>query len=56
MELFPLVSCILQENYVQSGAFPAFVVHLLQARKLNQQPAMAYDMGNSEELVDYKGP
>jgi len=37
VELFPLVSCILQENYVQSWAFPTFVALLLWAQKLISQ-------------------
>ena len=56
MELLPLISCFLRENYVQSWAFPAFAAISLWAQKLNQQPTVKYDMGNQEGAIDNKGP
>ena len=56
MELFPLVSCLLRENYVRSWAFPSFVAFSLRVQKLNQQSTVTNDMGNREEAIDNKGP
>jgi len=44
VELFPLVYCFLQGNYVQSWIFPAFAVFSLWAQNVNHQPAVTYDM------------
>ena len=46
----------LRENYVRSWAFPAFAASSLRAQKLNQQPAVTYDMGNIEKAIDNKRP
>ena len=51
VELFFFVSCSLRENYVRSWAFPAFSAFSVRARKLNQQPAMTYDMGNRDFVI-----
>ena len=32
------------------------MIFSLWAQKLNQQPAVMYDMGNREEAIDNKGP
>ena len=45
VKLFSLVYCFLRENYVRSWIFPAFATSSLWAQKLNQQPAVTYDMG-----------
>ena len=51
MKLFLLVSCFLQENYVRSWAFTAFSAFSVQAQKLNQQPAVTYNMGNRNFII-----
>ena len=51
MEFFPLLSCLLKENYIRSWAFPAFV-----GSKLKQHPAVMYDMVNREEVIHKKRP
>ena len=45
VKLFSLVYCLLRENYVRSWILPAFATSSLWAQKLNQQPAVTYDMG-----------
>ena len=55
MELFPLVSCIARKLRSELS-FSRFCGPFIGAQKLKQEPALAYDMGNSEELIDYKGP
>ena len=45
VKLFSLVYCFLRENYVRSWIFRAFATSSLWAQKLNQQPAVTYDMG-----------
>ena len=49
VKLFSLVYCFLRENYVRNWIFPAFATSSLWARKLNQQPAVTYDMGKDGE-------
>ena len=49
VKLFSLVYCFLRENYVRSWIFPAFATSSLWALKLNQQPAVTYDMGKDGE-------
>ena len=49
VRLFSLVYCFLRENYVRSWIFPAFATSSLWAQKLNQQPAVTYDMGKDGE-------
>ena len=49
VKLFSLVYCFLRENYVRSWIFPAFATSSLWAQKLNQQPAVTYDMGKDGE-------
>ena len=49
VKLFSLVYCFLRENYVRSSIFPAFATSLSWAQKLNQQPAVTYDMGKDGE-------
>ena len=49
VKLFSLVYCFLRENYDRSWIFPAFATSSLWAQKLNQQPAVTYDMGNDLE-------
>ena len=49
--LFLLVFCFLRENYVRSWAFPAFSVFSERAQKLNQQPAVTYDVGNRDLVI-----
>ena len=49
VKLFSLVYCLLRENYVRSWIFPAFATSSLWAQKLNQQPAVTYDMGKDGE-------
>ena len=41
----------MRENYVQSWAFPAFSAFSVRAQKLNQQPALTYDMGNRDFVI-----
>ena len=48
-KLFSLVYCLLRESYVRSWIFPAFATSSLWAQKLNQQPAVTYDMGKDGE-------
>ena len=48
MGLFLLVFCFLRENYVRSWAFPDVSVFSVRAQKLNQHPAVTYDMGNRD--------
>ena len=38
VELFPLVTCFLQGNYIRRWAFPTFAAFSLWTQKLNQQP------------------
>ena len=49
MKLFSLAHCFLRENYVRNWIFLAFVTSSLWAQKLNQQPAVIYDMGKDGE-------
>ena len=49
VKLFSLVYCFLRKNYVRSWIFPAFATSSLWAQKLNQQPAVTYDMGKDGE-------
>ena len=49
VKLFSLVYCFLRENYVRSWIFSAFATSSLWAQKLNQQPAVTYDMGKDLE-------
>ena len=49
VKLFSLVQCFLRKNYVRSWIFPAFATSSLWAQKLNQQPAVTYDMGKDRE-------
>ena len=51
LKLFLLGSCFLRENYVRSWAFPTFSAFSVQARKLNQQPAVNYYMGNRDFII-----
>jgi len=48
VKLFSLVYCFLRENYVRSWIFPAFATSSLWAQKLNQQPAVTYEMGKRD--------
>ena len=52
--LFPVL--FLRKNYTWSWAFHALAVFSLPAQNLNQQPVMAYDMENWEEVIDNTGP
>ena len=49
VKLFSLIYCFLRENHVRSWIFPAFATSSLWAQKLNQQPAVTYDMGKDGE-------
>ena len=49
VKLFFLVYCFLRENYVRSWIFPSFATSSLWAQKLNQQPAVTYNMGKDGE-------
>ena len=49
VKLFSLAHCFLRENYVRNWIFLAFVTSSLWAQKLNQQPAVMYDMGKDGE-------
>ena len=49
VKLLSLVYCFLRENYVRSWIFSAFATSSLWAQKLNQQPAVTYDMGKDGE-------
>ena len=49
LKLFYLVYCFSRENYVRSWIFPAFVTSSLWAQKLDQKPAVTYDMGKDRE-------
>ena len=51
VKLFSLVYCFLWENYVRSWIFPAFATSSLWAQKLNQQPAVTYDMGKRDFVI-----
>ena len=52
MELFLLVSCFLHDNYVRSWVFPAFSAFSVRAQKLSQPPAVTYDMGNGDFVIN----
>ena len=51
VKLFSLVCCFLRENYVRSQIFPSFPTSSLWAQKLNQQPAVMYDMGKRDFVI-----
>ena len=54
VELFLLVFpgfFFLPENYFRSWVFTAFSAFSVRAQRLNQSPAMTYDMGNRDFVI-----